>query len=293
MELARDTGGPLSGKLPVYVGPPDQTAIVAYSDLGSAAYEDPENLSSLYGQVSQDFLEAIRFDDSDRFVLDVGCGTGFAFDVLGQRFLEKDMVGIGIDPAPGMLKLARQKYRKVSRFRFVFGECEAIPVPECSVDRIISTLAMHWVKDMNAAAAELRRVLRPGGSVEMLLIANEDGFVFKRAVVAALRKHLSFARIMKAASLVQRLRADQLRAILAPHFDGFDVSVEDHRLKVAATFDDHMKWWRARSMPVVADIEDIDAFHATLREELEALAVDGMITFDAAFLKVRITPRAG
>lgn len=292
MEIVAETSGPIAGKLPIYLGPPDQTAIIAYSDRGSETYDDPDNLSSLYGDASRRFLETLTFRREDRFVLDLGCGTGFGFDVIGARFEPEDLVGIGVDPAAGMLARARAKYKGMSRFRFVSGEAEAIPLPERSVDRVISTLAMHWVQDMPAAAAEVRRVIRPDGMADLFLIANEDGFVFKRAVLAAMRKHVGFAQIIRAAGVVQRLRAEQLKTIFETVFDGFDVTVEEHRQEISAAIDEHMSWWRARSMPVVATVPDLDAFEASLRAELEALAVDGHVTFDAAFLRVRIVPSA-
>ena len=291
MELVTSKSKDEKHHLPIYVGPPDQTAILAYSDRGSAAYEDPENLSSLYGAVTREFLESISFRNDDRFIADIGCGTGFAFDVLDHLFIENKMVGIGVDPAPGMLSYARKKYKKLSRYRFLQGEGEAIPIPENSIDRIISTLALHWVQDLDAAAAEMRRVLKDDGMVEFLIIANEDGFVFKRAILAALKKHLSFAQVIKAAGLVQRLKPEQLAALLEKHFAGFNVQVNEHQLEVDGSTDDHIKWWQARSMPVVADIEDQDGFLETLKAELEAISSNGMITFDAAFLKVRISPR--
>jgi ubiquinone/menaquinone biosynthesis C-methylase UbiE len=49
-----------------------------------------------------------------------------------------------------------------------------------SADKIISTLALHWVKSLDAAAMELRRVLMDDGSLDILMIARDDGATFKR-----------------------------------------------------------------------------------------------------------------
>lgn len=293
MRLERSDGSTSPDRLPVHVGPPDQTAIIAYSEHGQGAYEDPENLSSLYGMTSKAFLETLRFRDQDRFIADIGCGTGFAFDVLGATLQERGMVGIGIDPAPGMLMVARTKYPRPSRFRFLQGEGEAIPLPDRSIDRVVSTLALHWVKDLNAAAAELRRILKDDGMIDVLMIANEDGFVFKRAVLAALRRHLTFSQIMKAAGLAQRERPADLSAILERHFAGFAVTVELQQVKVAGSVEEHLKWWRARSMPIVSDVADVDAFGETLRSELVAISERGMIILDGAFLLARVRPADG
>ena len=277
--------------LPIHVGPPDQTAIVSYSDRGSESYEDPDNLSFLYGAVTRRFLESVTFREDDRFVLDIGCGTGFAFDVLRERFLANDMVGIGVDPAKGMLGFARDKYRKVSRFRFVGGAFEGVPLPDGSADRVISTLALHWVKDLDRAAQEIRRVLKDDGRVDILMVANEDGFVFKKAILAALRKHLTFSQVLKAAGLVQRLRPEQLDDIFRPHFEGFDVVATELREVAEGSLDDHITWWKARSAPVIAEVEEAERFMDDLKDELRKLAKGERISFDAAFLTLRITPR--
>ena len=132
------------------------------------------NKNFLYGDITVRFLEKISFQPEDRDILDIGCGTGFVFDEFYDKFRETDMRGTGIEPAEGMLKIAIEKYQNEEMFSFDAGSFEKIPLDDKSQDKIISTLALHWVKSLEVAAAEMRRVLRDTGSLDILMIAKDD-----------------------------------------------------------------------------------------------------------------------
>ena len=95
----------------------------------------------------------------------------------------------------------------------------------------------------------MRRVLRDDGYLDILMIAKDDGAEFKKSIVAALKKHLSFKQIMGTANLVQRARADQVYSAFSAFDEGYNIVVEEYRDVVYGTFDEHMKWWSARSTP--------------------------------------------
>lgn len=262
----------------------NKVTVLSYSEMGANAYEDPMNLGFLYGQVTVDFLKNIRFSMRNETVLDIGCGTGFGFDVLRNRLDSLNLNCIGIEPAEGMLEIARKKYDGEGRYSFHPGSFEDIPLPDRSVDRIISTLALHWVKKLDIAAAEMRRVLKDKGRLDILMIAKDDGANFKKSIVEVQKKHLTFAQIMKTALLVQRVTKDECAEIFRKHFMGFDVNVTEHRKVVFGTFDEHMKWWKARSTPVIAEVKDKNGFFEDLREQMTLVSADGRIPFDSAFL---------
>ena len=266
----------------------DTSTVVSYSERGSKAYEDPMNKNFLYGDITVRFLDQVTFADGCTEVLDIGCGTGFVFDELGEQFGVRAMHGIGIEPAAGMLEIAREKYTDDPRFTFDSGSFENIPLSDRSVDKIISTLALHWVKSLEVAAVELNRVLRDGGSVDILMIAKDDGAVFKRAIVEVQKKHLTFAQIMKTATLVQRATEKDIHAAFAVFTDRFEIDVRKFNDVVYGTFDEHMKWWRARSSPVIAEVVDKDQFIEDLRVELEKFGTDKGIPFDAGYFWIAL-----
>src|SRR5947207_5608407 len=97
-------------------------------------------------------------------VLDLGSGGGI--DVL----LSAKRVGptghaYGLDMTDEMLALARENQRKsgVANVEFLKGEIESIPLPDKSVDVIISNCVINLSADKDRVLGEAFRVLRPGG----------------------------------------------------------------------------------------------------------------------------------
>jgi SAM-dependent methyltransferase len=92
-----------------------------------------------------------------RRVLDLGAGTGLLTDAL----LAAGHEVVAVDLSPGMLDQLRARLPRVEA---VIGGAERIPLPDAGVDAVVAGQAAHWF-DPAPAAAELRRVLRPGGVV--------------------------------------------------------------------------------------------------------------------------------
>jgi ubiquinone/menaquinone biosynthesis C-methylase UbiE len=71
----------------------------------------------------------------------------------------------GLDATDDMLALARENQRKagVGNVEFIKGTIEAIPLPDCSVDVIISNCVINLSADKDAVLREAFRVLKPGG----------------------------------------------------------------------------------------------------------------------------------
>ncbi|MGY1855118.1 class I SAM-dependent methyltransferase [Modestobacter sp. SYSU DS0290] len=100
---------------------------------------------------------AFLLGDRPRRVLDLGAGTGLLTDVL----LAAGHEVVAVDPSEGMLDQLRARLPGVAT---ALGGAEQVPLPDASVDAVVAGQAAHWF-DVGPAAAELRRVLRPGGVV--------------------------------------------------------------------------------------------------------------------------------
>ena len=97
-------------------------------------------------------------------VLDLGSGGGIDV-LLSARRVGPMGKAYGLDMTEEMLALARENQRKagVENVEFLKGDIEAIPLPDASVDVIISNCVVNLAADKRKVIAEAFRVLRPGG----------------------------------------------------------------------------------------------------------------------------------
>ena len=111
-------------------------------------------------------------------VLDVGAGTGdlsFAAASRGARV-------VAIDLSAGMLAVLARRATDAQRTRIqpVVGSAESLPLPDASVDRIVTGFTVRNVGDLGRAFAEFRRVLRPGGRAVVLELSHPPSAAFAR-----------------------------------------------------------------------------------------------------------------
>jgi SAM-dependent methyltransferase len=99
-------------------------------------------------------------------VLDLGSGAGFDAFLAAQRVGETGMV-IGVDMTHEMVEKARVNAEKlnISNVEFRLGEIEKLPVPDNSVDVVISNCVINLSPDKSAVFREIHRTLRPGGRI--------------------------------------------------------------------------------------------------------------------------------
>jgi len=99
-------------------------------------------------------------------VLDLGCGGGIDVFLAARRVGPMGKV-YGLDMTDDMLALARENQQKagIENTEFLKGEMENIPLPDDSVDVIISNCVISLSTDKSRVFAEAFRVLRPGGRV--------------------------------------------------------------------------------------------------------------------------------
>lgn len=135
------------------------------------------SLTSVYDPVARFFvrenriksalLEGADLVDGQR-ILDVGCGTG----TLAIRAAERvpGAAIVGLDGDPQVLERAERKAAETGRkIRFDEALSTQLPYEDASFDRILSTLVFHHLTsaDKTRTAAEIARVLRPGGRLHV------------------------------------------------------------------------------------------------------------------------------
>ena len=148
---------------------------------GASAYGRLAWLASGLHQAVEDEIAALAAGRA-LTVVDLGAGPGDLLARLGARMPTATLVGI--EPSSAMRELAAAR-----GLREIDGRAEQMPLPDASVDVLVSTLSSHHWADPVAAFREIRRVLRPGklaaiydvrfagyGRAEATRIARAAGF---------------------------------------------------------------------------------------------------------------------
>lgn len=116
-------------------------------------------------RVRKQLLELTRIRRGHR-VLDIGCGTGTLVAMIQRLHPEVEVVGL--DPDPKALARARRKVAGgAGVVRLDRGFSDELPYPEEAFDRVLSSFMLHHLEGEEKARtlAEVRRVLKPGGSL--------------------------------------------------------------------------------------------------------------------------------
>ena len=109
-------------------------------------------------------------------VVDLGCGGGID-TILAARAVGAMGKAIGLDMLPEMLETASRHAAQadLTNVEWVLGHLEAIPLPDASVDVVISNGVVNLSPRKSRVFAEIHRILRPGGRVALAdIVVDED-----------------------------------------------------------------------------------------------------------------------
>src|SRR4051794_16788871 len=127
-------------------------------DVAASAYD--RFMGRFSGPLSVEFLEWAGAGDNAGPVLDVGCGPG----ALTTRLV--DAYGAGrvsaVDPSPSFLEALRARLPGVDARE---AAAERLPYDDDLFGAAFAQLVVHFMTDPVAGLAEMRRVVRPGGTV--------------------------------------------------------------------------------------------------------------------------------
>ena len=106
--------------------------------------------------------------DSGAVVLDLGCGAGTDL-LIAAQMAGPAGTAIGVDMTPAMLERARRSAERMglANVEVHEGLIESLPVADGSIDVVTSNGVIDLVPDKDAVFAEIDRVLRPGGRLQI------------------------------------------------------------------------------------------------------------------------------
>ena len=223
-----------------------------YSDTETSGLPE-EALTASLGCGNPTALIALQPGDT---VLDLGSGGGIDV-LLSARRVGSTGKAYGLDMTDEMLALARDNQRKAgaTNVEFLKGTIEAIPLPDCSVDVIISNCVINLSTDKDAVLREAFRVLKPGGRFGV------SDVVVRGNVPADVRRSMELWVGCIAGAMEQREYEDKLRAA------GFtEVEVEP---------------WR------IYQVDDARAFLAESGLDVDRVAPEVEGRFASAFVRAR------
>ena len=137
----------------------------------STSYEDSWSQYLYFDRIHKGVIRLVNGESAPGDIVDIGCGTGRLLRKIRERWPYARL--IGVDPAEGMVKKARQMMPDST---FMVSPAESIPLPDTSVDLVFSTTSFHHWSDQLQGLREIRRVLRSGGQFFLADVAAPQFF---------------------------------------------------------------------------------------------------------------------
>lgn len=200
-----------------------------------------------YGPWMPSVMEFDRHAGHD--VLEIGGGMGTDL----SRFATHGARVTDLDLSAGHLALARENFeRRGLQGRFVHHDAERLPFDDRSFDLVYSNGVLHHTPNTRRVVEEIRRVLRPGGTVIVMMYAEQSihywrELVWRLGLERDMLKHHSMGEIMSrsveisqndARPLVKVYTAARLKML----FDGFERRVVYKRQLLSNELPAWLKW---------------------------------------------------
>lgn len=266
---------------------PINPIVETYSRL-AREYDEEANFLSCWGRASERALSTIRLREHYNLVVDMGCGTGRAIHALASAAPAHTRF-IGIDPAENMCRIAAQKAAAQKAVQIRQGAFENIPLETASVDYLYSILAFHWVTDLTASVAEIARVLKPDGEMDLFFIGRDNGREFIQKTSAIFLKYMGPALLLDSARLRKQLTRQAASDLFSKVFESPRLSVQESFATYYDTLEGHWSWWvRVEGHFVKIPQDRKAACDRDVREALQSLAEPRGIPYTIHELHVKL-----
>ena len=162
---------------------PDSEKIEQLFDSIASDYDRLNHLLSLGTDRSwrRRALKEIVVPCKTQEILDVACGTGdFSLEIAAASTPETLVTGL--DLSEGMLAVMQEKVARKGlngRIRMLQGNCESLPFPDASFDRVTIAFGIRNFEHRELALQEILRVLRPSGKLVILELSVPENPVLR------------------------------------------------------------------------------------------------------------------
>lgn len=135
-----------------------------------------EEMERHHISIAEQTIRLMNLQRGER-VLDLGCGAGWGTRILA-RAVEGGPNGsgqvVGLDISDEMVRRARAGSRDFENVLYVWGSALEIPWEDDYFDKILSVESFYYYADQEAALAEMKRVMAPGGTAFILINLYRD-----------------------------------------------------------------------------------------------------------------------
>ena len=139
----------------------------------SKAAESYDQSARLQQWVAGQLIEKI--EPCDGVLLDAGCGTAY----WTTQLVDKAESVVALDIADGMLRYGKKRYDNIDYW--LDADLESLPLDDCSMTTIFSSLSVQWCNDMHKFLFEWHRVLKPGGRAYIATLGPKTLFELRES----------------------------------------------------------------------------------------------------------------
>lgn len=220
---------------------------------------------------------AVPADRSPLAVLDLACGSGFLLSLLAAR-RQPGLELTGVDMSAEELRLAAADL--AGRARLIEARAQQLPLAARSIDAVVCHLALMLMGEADPVLAELRRVLKSGGTLAAVVGASNPPSAAFDAYVRVINSHASgsFLRLGDA-----RFRTEEgIRAMFAAQWQG--LALDEIHSRRRLTPDETWAWFmRMYDIHQIGEGQRDEVRREYLSSVASHCGADGRLDFPQAF----------
>jgi ubiquinone/menaquinone biosynthesis C-methylase UbiE len=220
----------------------DGDSIIESYSRRAGEYAGSDNFASCWGRLSESLWSELDVDPAHRLVADIGCGPGATLVHLAKRYPPTTRL-VGVEPAESMRALGRTLTGHHPNVEFCDGRFEALPLASGFVDYLYSLMAFHWVKDAEAGAREIGRVLRREGSADIYFVGRWNGREFINRTTPIFLKYMGAVKLFASARLRKQYTTEEATDLFSRALPDRPVRVRELYKTYYDTLEGHWRWW--------------------------------------------------